>query len=63
MAELQADVHTDEDITSMLVSVAEGDSQDDVSRLMEIYEATERTYRAAMMAGAPVTRASAHTTA
>ncbi len=47
----------------MLLAVADARPDDDVTRLVELYEATERTYRAAMMAGAPITRASTHTTA
>jgi hypothetical protein len=63
MPEQRDDVQRSDDVTNMLLEVAEAGAQDDVARLVELYEATERTYRAAMMAGAPLARASAHTTA
>ncbi|WP_217923111.1 hypothetical protein [Miltoncostaea oceani] len=59
----RADDREAQDVTSMLLAVADARPDDDVTRLVELYEATERTYRAAMMAGAPITRASTHTTA
>ena len=62
MVEQRDDAREPNDVATTLMEVVEGAAADDATRLMLMYEATERSYRAAMMAGAPVTRVSAHTT-
>lgn len=49
------------DLATILSRLPGSGSEDDVARLMEIYEAGERQYRAAQRAGAPTVGSSAST--
>lgn len=52
-----------EDLATILSTLPRGGVEDDVTRLVEVYEAGERAYRAASVAGTPVVGSSASTSA
>jgi hypothetical protein len=47
-----------QDLASLLSQLPREGTDDDVSRLMDVYESAERSYRAAVLAGTPVIGAS-----
>lgn len=47
-----------EDVATVLSTLPRQGVEDDVSRLIEVYESVERVYRAASLAGTPVIGAS-----
>ena len=51
----------DQDVATILRGLPRGGAEDDVTRLMDIYEATERSYRASVQASLPTVRSSAST--
>jgi hypothetical protein len=48
----------DRDLASILSALSRAGVEDDVSRLMDVYESVERVYREASAAGTPVIGAS-----
>lgn len=50
-----------QDIAVILSQLPRSGSEDDIARLMDVYEAGERRYRASIQASAPTVRASAST--
>ena len=50
-----------QDTATILSQLPRNGSEDDISRLMEIYEAGERRYRASVQANTPTVRSSAST--
>lgn len=57
-AQPEAPSSPSEDLATVLSTLPTGGIEDDVSRLIEVYEAAERVYRDASLAGAPVVGAS-----
>jgi hypothetical protein len=50
-----------QDTSTILSKLPRSGTEDDIARLMEIYEAGERRYRASVQANAPTVRSSAST--
>jgi hypothetical protein len=47
-----------QDLATILSTLPRSGAEDDVTRLVEVYESAERVYRAASLAGTPVIGAS-----
>ncbi len=50
-----------QDVAQILSQLPRSGSEDDIARLMDVYEAGERHYRASVQANSPTVRASAST--